>query len=113
MGVGAAFSRSVWSRPSRSIGGSHASATVSVSASSPGLFVEDVQVARAIEGQASDPAELLPGFARQESAHPVQFLGVGLQPTVLGGEVNDLLGARGKRHQQPGRDGPGFDSPDD
>ena len=61
-------------------------------------MIQHVQLSRLIEDHFPDVPELLPRFAG-EGSEPVEFFEFRGEPTVLGGEVDDLL--RGRR--QPGR----------
>ena len=65
------------------------------------LGIEHVQVARSVEGHVTNPAESVPLTALKGS-HPVQLFEVGIQPAVLRGQFDDLLGGQGlgARRQQ-------------
>ena len=56
-----------------------------------GLPVQYVEIASFVEADLVDLAKLLPLLARQRS-HPVDLFEVGLEPAVLGRELDDLLG---------------------
>ena len=62
----------------------------------PVLTVKNEQLPRTVEGDLADVPELFPVFAGQGS-DPVELLELRLEPAVLGGEVDDLLGVQASR----------------
>ena len=61
--------------------------------------VQQVEVARAVEGRFEDCPELLP-FGPVERADPEHFLEGGRERAVVGGEFDDVLGGCGNRGQE-------------
>lgn len=64
--------------------------------------IQQVDVARTVEGDFVDPPELLPIFPC-EGADPVDLFEISLQPAVVGGELDDLLGHPGRGGHQTAR----------
>ena len=61
--------------------------------------IQEVKVARAVEGRFEDCPELLP-FGPVERADPEHLLEVGHERAILGGEVDDFLPGCGDRGQE-------------
>ena len=66
------------------------------------LKVQQIEVTRTIEGHVKYHPELLP-LGRVERPDPEHLLEASLEPDILGGEFDDLLGGRGDCGHQPDR----------